>query len=211
MDDVRTRRQEIGRERRERTRQKLLASAARVFARLGEKKATIDDFIEAAGVARGTFYNYYSTRDELLDDLWAQIGRDPFRKIQEACADLGDPAERLVTQARLVLVCAACNAAWGWLVYALSVDGESVNSDLMAYPRPDLTAGLSVGRFRFVDIDSASDLVVGAIRRGLRATLAEERRQNYPEALGAMLLRALGVDEDDAFKLSNRPLPALPA
>ncbi len=49
------RRQEIGLERRERTRQKLLMAAARVVAELGEKKSTIDDFIQAAGVARGKF------------------------------------------------------------------------------------------------------------------------------------------------------------
>ena len=214
MSDMRavdTRRKEIGQERRERTRNKLLASAARVIAQRGEEKATIDDFIQAAGVARGTFYNYYSTRDELLQDLWTGIGRDPFRAIRDACAAVADPAERLVTQARMVLTCAAGNPAWGWLVYALSVDAETINSDLLAYPRPDLIAGRDAGRFRFDDLDSANDLVVGAIRRALRAILSEPRSEHYREALAAMLLQALGLGADEALRLAAKPFPAMPA
>jgi AcrR family transcriptional regulator len=79
------RRREIGAERRERTRQKLVMAAARVVAEPGENKANIDDFIKAAGVARGTFYNYYSTRELLLADLWARVGRNPLLEIQHAC------------------------------------------------------------------------------------------------------------------------------
>lgn len=208
-DATGARRKEIGQERREKTRQKLLASAARVVAERGEKKATIDDFIQAAGVARGTFYNYYSTRNDLLDDLWAQIGRDPFRAIQQACADIEDHAERLVARARLVLACALDDPTWGWLIYALSADAETVNSDLMDYPRPDLQAGLAAGRFRFADIDSASDLIVGAVRTALRATLGDTRPDGYAEALGTLLLRAVGIPCDEADLLAMRPLPSL--
>lgn len=211
MRTVDTRRKEIGQERRERTRKKLLASAARVIAQRGEEKATIDDFIQAAGVARGTFYNYYSTRDELLEDLWTGIGRDPFRAIRDACSAIEDPAERLVTQARMVLGCAAINPAWGWLVYALSVDADTVNSDLLAYPRPDLIAGLDAGRFRFDDIDSANDIVVGSIRRALRAILSEERSKQYCGAIGTMILQALGLDREDALRLTARPVPEAPS
>lgn len=203
------RRKQIGEVRRERTRQKLLAAAARVLAEHGETKATIDDFIQAAGVARGTFYNYYATRKELLDDVWQQIGRNPFRAIQRACAHLDDPAERLIAQARLVLSRASDDPTWGWLVYALSADGESINKDLLSFPRPDLVAGLQAGRFQFADLDSATDIFVGSVRRALRATLGEPRTASYPIALSVMLLRALGLVESDAVRVSERPLPPL--
>jgi AcrR family transcriptional regulator len=177
------RRRDIGLRRRERTRQKLLDAAARVVADLGEEKATIDDFIQAAGVARGTLYNYYSTRAELLDDLWRSIGKNPFRRIHLACHQLTDPAERLATEARMVLKCAAASPAWGWLVFALSADAESINEDLLAYPRPDLEAGRRAGRFVFDDLASASDLVVGTVRTAIRATLSERRSENYEKSL----------------------------
>lgn len=209
IEEAATRRQQIGQLRRERTRQKLLSAAARVLAEHGEAKSTIDDFIQAAGVARGTFYNYYSTRRELLDDIWQQIGREPFRAIQRACAHLDDPAERLISQARLVLSRASNDPTWGWIVYALSADGESINKDLLSFPRPDLIAGLQTKRFEFADLDSANDVVVGSLRRALRATLGEPRAASYPIALSTLLLRALGLAEPDAVRVSKHPLPPL--
>ena len=82
-----TRRAEIGRERRARMRNRLIEAAARVMADQGSDNATIDTFIRAAGVARGTFYNHFKTREELLDALWTSIGHDPFLEIQNACKD----------------------------------------------------------------------------------------------------------------------------
>src|SRR5579862_1856074 len=57
---------DIGREKRRRTRAALIEAAMKVFARLGPDAPIIDDFIAEAGVARGTFYNYFETREELL-------------------------------------------------------------------------------------------------------------------------------------------------
>ncbi|MCC2657577.1 MAG: TetR/AcrR family transcriptional regulator [Panacagrimonas sp.] len=201
------RRKEIGQERRERTRTRLLAAAAQVLAEHGEKKATIDDFIQAAGVARGTFYNYYQTRGEILDDLWAEIGRNPFVEIQKACASIKDPAERLVTKTRLILKTAQDNSTWGWVVFALSLDITTVNADLLAFPRPDLEDGLRRGRFKFDDIHAAKDLVVGACRTALHALLIEERSEDYPRALSALMLRSLGIAATEAQTLVKRPLP----
>lgn len=201
------RRKEIGQERRERTRAKLLAAAAQVLAEHGEQKATIDDFIQAAGVARGTFYNYYQTRGEILEDLWAEVGRNPFVSIQKACASIKDPAERLVTKTRLILKTAQDNSTWGWVVFALSLDITTVNADLLAFPRPDLEAGLRKGRFKFEDIHAAKDLVVGACRTALHAQLIEERSEEYPRALATLMLRSLGVSATEAHALCSRPLP----
>ncbi len=204
-----SRRKEIGAERRERTRQKLLAAGARVIAELGEKKASIDDFIRVAGVARGTFYNHYSTNKELLDDLWATFGRAPFLLIQRSCEDLHDPAERLATEARMVFDGAARDAAWGWLVYAMSADGETISDDLLQYPRPDLEIGRKLGRFQFDDLLSACDLVVGSVRWGLRAVLEEDRPARCGDAMCILLLKALSIDEVEARRIVARPLPKI--
>lgn len=204
-----SRRQEIGAERRERTRQKLLAAGARVVAELGEKKANIDDFIRAAGVARGTFYNHYSTRAELLDDLWVTIGSAPFRQIQRACENLVDPAERLVAEARLVFATACRNEAWGWLVYSMSADKDAISQELLQYPRPDLEIGRKQGRFRFDDLMAACDLVIGSVRWGLRAALEEARPIQSGDALCVMILKALSIEEAEAREIVARPLPDL--
>ncbi len=58
-------------------RAQLLAAACRVLARKGYARASVSDIIREAGVARGTFYNYFESKQALfhaaLVDLTAHI------------------------------------------------------------------------------------------------------------------------------------------
>jgi AcrR family transcriptional regulator len=62
---------------RESRRAAVLAVARRIFADKGYHATSIDDLIEAAGIARGTFYLYFESKraifDELLDGLLETI------------------------------------------------------------------------------------------------------------------------------------------
>src|SRR5438094_8225308 len=48
------------------TRSRLLAAAAREFARAGFEGANVDAISLAAGCAKGTIYNYFSSKEELF-------------------------------------------------------------------------------------------------------------------------------------------------
>lgn len=51
---------------RERTRQALIEAAIEVLAARGLEATSIDDLMRSAGMARGTFYNYFQTRDDVV-------------------------------------------------------------------------------------------------------------------------------------------------
>ena len=51
------------------TRQRLLEAAESVFAELGYHEASIVKITEAAGVAQGTFYLYFTSKKEIFDEL----------------------------------------------------------------------------------------------------------------------------------------------
>jgi len=51
---------------RERRREELLAAATRIFAKKGYRAASVSDVIKAAGVARGTFYLYFRSKQDIL-------------------------------------------------------------------------------------------------------------------------------------------------
>jgi AcrR family transcriptional regulator len=71
------------RERQQRTRSRLLGSAARVFARRGLAQASIDEVAAAAGFTKGAFYANFASKedlflamlDERFDERLAQIER----------------------------------------------------------------------------------------------------------------------------------------
>jgi AcrR family transcriptional regulator len=199
-------RQNMAADRRRRTREKLIAAAARVVAEAGEHKARIDDVIAAAGVARGTFYNYYSTLEALFEDVWAHVGRKPFQEIQLSTQHIADPAARLAAGAQLVLERAAQDHTWGWVVFAFSAAG-AVPEDLLSYPKPDLVAGHRSGRLKFSDLDSASDLIIGALRSALQGILTQGRSMDYATEVVSLLLRAIGITEGDVKSIiEQQPL-----
>src|SRR5439155_2605296 len=62
---------------RESRRAGVMQAARRIFAHKGYHATSIDDLIEAAGIARGTFYLYFESKraifDELLDELFTTL------------------------------------------------------------------------------------------------------------------------------------------
>ncbi|CAB50369.1 TetR/AcrR family transcriptional regulator [Pyrococcus abyssi] len=51
------------------TRDKLVKAAKRLFAEKGFYRTTVDDIVKAAGVAKGTFYLYFSSKEEIIKEV----------------------------------------------------------------------------------------------------------------------------------------------
>jgi AcrR family transcriptional regulator len=64
------------------TRQRLLEAAESVFAELGYHEASIVKITEAAGIAQGTFYLYFASKQEIFEELV----RDLNRRVRHAMA-----------------------------------------------------------------------------------------------------------------------------
>jgi AcrR family transcriptional regulator len=58
---------------RERTRQTIVMAAMRVIAQQGLAGTSIDHLMNEAGMARGTFYNYFQTREDVLEAVVAYL------------------------------------------------------------------------------------------------------------------------------------------
>jgi AcrR family transcriptional regulator len=69
---------------------RLLHAAADVIGRYGYADATITRIAERAGLAQGTFYLYFASRQDLFDQLLPEIGGEALSFIREAIADAPD-------------------------------------------------------------------------------------------------------------------------
>lgn len=67
----------------ERTRRRLLDAAEEAFAALGYQEASIVKITEAAGVAQGTFYIYFEGKQQIFDELIADLNRRVRRAMSE--------------------------------------------------------------------------------------------------------------------------------
>jgi AcrR family transcriptional regulator len=69
-----------------RTRQRVLEAAEAVFAEHGYHEASIVKITEAAGVGQGTFYLYFSSKQEVFDELVRDLNRRVRHSMKEASA-----------------------------------------------------------------------------------------------------------------------------
>lgn len=81
----------------------ILRAAIDVFAERGFFHAQVADVARAAGVAAGTVYLYFRSKDDLLVSIFERTMREAFAEGRAAVAGLRDPAERLRRLARLHL------------------------------------------------------------------------------------------------------------
>jgi len=81
----------------------ILRAAIDVFAERGFFNAQVADVARAAGVAAGTVYLYFRSKDDILIQLFERTMREAFAEARAAAAEVQDPAERLRILARLHL------------------------------------------------------------------------------------------------------------
>jgi AcrR family transcriptional regulator len=65
------------------TKRKIFDAATRMVGKYGYAEASVARITEEAGVAQGTFYNHFESRQELLDQLLPKIGIDMVHFIRE--------------------------------------------------------------------------------------------------------------------------------
>ena len=81
----------------------ILNAATRVFARRGFFNAQVADVAREAGVAAGTVYLYFRSKDDLLTSIFEKSMTRALEEADRALAGVTDPVERLRRLARVHL------------------------------------------------------------------------------------------------------------
>lgn len=84
-------------------RQLILDAATHVFAAHGFFTAQVADIARRAGIAAGTVYLYFRSKDDILISLFDRTMQDAIRDARATLEPIADPAERLRRLARLHL------------------------------------------------------------------------------------------------------------
>ncbi|MEJ8847646.1 helix-turn-helix domain-containing protein [Variovorax rhizosphaerae] len=179
----------MARERRERMEARIVEAALNVFAERGPDAPVIDDFISAAGVARGTFYRYFQNTEQLLEATTMRLQDDLMVAIEAEMLGLDDPVDRLATGSLLWLRKAQSDPAWCAFTVRVKPQSALVEQTLLA----DLRGGKRAGDFSFASPQTARDLVVGTIREGMSRMMVERLPRTYAVDVVRMLLRGLGL------------------
>lgn len=195
---------------RERTRRLLLNAAVKVFATKSIEAASIQEIAAAAGVANGTFYNYFQTKEELVEASAVQIGIDFCERIDASIPHVMDGAERMSIGGRRYMVLAIEQPELARFMMSVAVFSSAWAAQVEPYIRRDLMLGIRQKRFHVASIPAAMDLISGANYAGIGSVLAGRAGKSHVAAISASILRGLGMSPKEADEVARRPLPPLP-
>lgn len=203
------RRAEIGMERRLRTRSAILRAAFDILGQENGRIAQIDALIAQAGIARGTFYNYFSTMEELYGALSTELTHEFNDAVIDYLGRIPTPAKRVSVAVRCYLRKASEDAQWGWGMVNLSALGPLMGAETYNYARETSQEGIDLLEFTCPSAELGRDIQLGCLLAGMISILRGETTDGYARSLTYSILLALGVSGTMADILVAIELPSI--
>jgi AcrR family transcriptional regulator len=201
------RRAEIGREKRARTRALLVAAGHALFARQAVESVTVDDVVNEAGVAKGTFYVHFDDLQSLTTAVADELVKSIDDLLQPGRLSLNEPALRVAFGCCSFIDKALSDPGWAKvLARMITVDSKAGQAG-RRHLFEDLSE-LAKGLSGTVSPVLSLEIVVGIMMQ-LVVAFAEGRlsRRDREPAIGA-ILRAIGLDARQAKSaLARLPPP----
>ena len=189
------RRAEIGREKRARTRAQIVEAGATLLAERPPGALTVDAVVEAAGVAKGTFYYHFQSIGELAAAVGAGLGQSFDELLTPARLELRDPIERLSFAFTQFLEKVSSDADWARLVVQSSQSPTEFGLGVRANLKADIGEAIVQGRVSVRDVELAADIVIGIWLQVTRGILERGTRPELTSQALDATLRALGLGQ----------------
>jgi len=193
------------------TREALITAARELVFERSHERISIQDITGRAGVATGTFYNYFATKRDVFEAVGEAYRIQFAREIEETRSRLKDPAMMVAATLKYYFRQAQHNEAWRTF---LSFSGLPGKIDLRQDSNEsfkDIQRGVAAGRFKVEDCHFAQSLIGGMIdhvnteiAKGRLAPSAADDTVRY-------ILRMLGLPDPVAKALTQSPLPPVSA
>lgn len=155
----------------EERRRQILLAAAEVFARYGYYETKVEDVALAAGIGKGTVYEYFRSKQELFLAMLSYVGEEHLKRLRAGLAGRPNAREKLVALAeshlgllkeyrdlaRLIFYSHAVlgRTVWDWM--------EQQERALVGLIAEVLREGIKAGEFRQVGELFAARVFAGAL------------------------------------------------
>ena len=199
-----SRRAEIGRERRERTRSALLGAAKRVFSESPIENVNVDDVARSAGVAKGTFYYHFRDFDALVAAIGEELATEFDALLQPQRSRLADPLERFALGQFAFLRRAEEEPRWGRLVRHARFTEDGAAASVREHLAADLEDARRAGSLALFETPFALRLVLAMAMEFLGDLDAPAPLRPQAGAMVEAILRALGVPAGEAASILAR-------
>ncbi|MGW3354804.1 TetR/AcrR family transcriptional regulator [Streptomyces bungoensis] len=198
--------------RKARTRAALIAAAQRFLADQGRTDVSIQEITEAADVGFGSFYNHFTSKDQLFDAAVALTLEEHGALLESVVGDLKDPAEIFAAGVRLTGRLQRTHTQIARILVRTGMPYLTAGSGLAPQAMRDLRAAAETGRLDIDDPRTSVAMVGGALLGVLHLleTRPDLDAAQVSDQLAFRLLRMFGMTRAEAQEIATRPLPPLP-
>ena len=201
------RRAEIGREKRARTRAQIVEAGLVLLAERPPEALTVDTIVEAAGVAKGTFYYHFQSVEELVAAVGAKLAESFDELLAPSRLDESDPVERMALAFTKFLEKALDDPVWAQVVVR-SAQVPAGLDQIRDHLKADLAEAMARGRLVIEDVELAADIVIGIWLQVTRGSLERRATPDLTRQTLDAVLRALGVPKSRNRKSSVAKIAA---
>ncbi|MBV6659729.1 TetR/AcrR family transcriptional regulator [Pseudomonas yamanorum] len=198
-----------GHKKRERTRQGLVNAALRLFAQREVSEIALLEIAEEAQVSGGTIYNYFRTRDEVVEAVGVALATQFSETISTLSEGIESGARRLSIGVRMFVLRALDDPTWASAVIRVIHFNKAMRSSIAMYVLNDLRAGLNEGALSFEDESVALELVVSCAIGGMRTAVEGRAVPELDIKMSEMILKALGATPAKSRKIARMELPSV--
>jgi AcrR family transcriptional regulator len=189
------------------TRAKLIDAGRRIVADKGVEATTIQDITDAADVGRGSFYNFFDTKDQLVEAIVRDV-LDSLVQVEYFVNDqFSDPRLALAATLRYAFDMLD-NPAVAWFIVRTTSIGGPFFNQFHDVTSALLERGRDAGRFSFDDIEVAVVLTATMMLGGIEGVLVGRLSRSHTDTVVEHVLRMLGVPGAVARKIVSTPLPS---
>ncbi|MFN4229477.1 TetR/AcrR family transcriptional regulator [Parvibaculum sp.] len=194
--------QTAGGSKRERTRSALLDATVSVVAAKGMEAAKILDITEAAGLANGTFYNYFDDKESILREAAYGIALAVGRQLDEEMSSIGDAGRRVVTATTRFIEIVVREPDWAHVLLGSAEVMPEMRKDIYRYLRSDIELGVEQGKFDVEVTGFLLDQVASLIGVSIRTQISTGPNAALTRQTCESILRLLGMSPAKARKLA---------
>lgn len=194
---------------REVTRKRIFDATFRLLGHEHGLATRIEEICAEAKISRGTFYNYFSSTDELFSSLAKELSHDFNVAVISALSSLDDSAACANTAMQHYLKRAQRDQAWGWAMVHLSAMGPIFGEETYGSCCRTMEQAIATGQFDIPDARYGTVILMGSVLAAMVVMLREGGSRIQPHLVSERVLRALGVSEREARRIATGPLPRI--
>lgn len=182
--------------RRKRSREAILQAGRSLFSEHHPGAISTDEVIRVANVAKQTFYNHFTDKDDLVREILMLARTRIDSAVTKENEDQKDPARRVATAVSIYAAQALRNPEDGSIFAHLPLYDIAPSSAMHSPTINDLKAGLSEGRLAFFCLETGLAVLLGITQALIARIITLEHKSlaaSTSQQFITLLLRGYGL------------------